>query len=64
MDDIPSASAERDIQLYLSNKLTSVSADLKDTDINMLAQKYSGGPDTPSPCRGLCDIWKRGTPFG
>jgi WD40 repeat protein len=42
MDDIPSASAERDIQLYLSNKLTSVSADLKDTDINMLAQKSDG----------------------
>ncbi|KAG2346199.1 hypothetical protein BDR05DRAFT_959801 [Suillus weaverae] len=42
MDDISSASAEHDIQLYLSNKLASVSADLKDTDFNLLAQKSDG----------------------
>jgi hypothetical protein len=42
MDDISSAAAEHDIQLYLSNKLAGVSADLKATDINMLAQKSDG----------------------
>jgi hypothetical protein len=42
MDDIPFAAAEHDIQLYLSNKLAGVSADLKATDINMLAQKCDG----------------------
>ncbi|KAG2066622.1 hypothetical protein BDR04DRAFT_1160067 [Suillus decipiens] len=42
MDDIPSASAEHDIQLYFSNKLAGVSTDVKDTDFNMLAQKSDG----------------------
>lgn len=42
MDDISSASAEHDIQLYLSNKLASVSANLTEMDINMLAQKSDG----------------------
>lgn len=42
MDDISSSSAEHDIQLYLSNKLAGVSANLKDTDFNMLAQKSDG----------------------